>query len=271
MARGEGAHRKGGQRAAWYRDGRVRGGAAALVVLAVVVAFLVGSRDDGTRTTAQPGSGAASSAAATSSPSGPPSDPPSDSPSGSTTSASPSPAPAGVPTALRRCSADIVVAEDVLDAGKPGMAHWQEHVEAQSEYVAGRATAEQTAALWKRSRLAGPADVERFREPSARFSRTTDACAGLSSVPAPYDDEARDCVARERAAASAAGAMQAVMRDWTAHQRHMAEFRSGDLAAVQAQELWIEAWRRAPVALRAMSAAQPALDRAPRCSVSADG
>jgi len=266
VARGEGAHRRSGSRTAWYRDGRVLAGAAFLV-LAVIMAFLVRSREDGARTSVQSGAGLAAA-------SGPATRSPARSPSASAADATPSPSPtatpsptAGPPVAVQNCSKAIAVAEDVLHAGELGMTHWRKHVAAQTDYVAGRATAARTAATWKRTRLAGPADVQRFRAPWARFARMARPCAGVGSVAAPYKDEARTCLARERVAATAATAMQAVIRDWTDHQHHMAQLRSGDLAAVQAQKMWIQAWRRAPIAQRARVAAQAALDRAPRCTI----
>ena len=75
------------------------------------------------------------------------------SPSPSTTSSAT--ASAASQEALEACQT-LVAADDVLKQGKIGVENWTEHVQAQKDYLAGKATVDEMKARFKKTRLRGP-------------------------------------------------------------------------------------------------------------------
>ena len=76
------------------------------------------------------------------------------SPSPSTTSSAT--ASAASQEALAACQTLVRAADDVLKQGKIGVENWTEHVQAQKDYNAGKATTEEMKARFKKTRLRGP-------------------------------------------------------------------------------------------------------------------
>jgi hypothetical protein len=55
------------------------------------------------------------------------------------------------------CAAEVAVAEREVSAARVAAGHWREHVQARTALLDGRISQATTKAIWKRTRLAGPA------------------------------------------------------------------------------------------------------------------
>lgn len=172
-------------------------------------------------------------------------------------------------TALAACAAGVSKAEGVVSAASRGVSHWNTHVQARTDLVEGRISEERMRALWKATRLAGPADQERFQA-ALRQHDGSAQCSGLRHLPDGLQRAAGDCVARSKAADQAMAAAQAAMGDWRSHLDNMAAFANGEMTPAEAQHHWVQAWREAPSNISAYQEARAALAEAPRCT-SADG
>ena len=168
----------------------------------------------------------------------------------------------GAPAAIRACTAEVASTEAVVSATRIAGSHWREHVQAQTDLVAGKNTEADTKAIWKRTRLAGPADTARLGAATSAQLETQGSCAKLTG-PA-----ATACRQRMAALNAAATAGRAAAGDWARHLAMMAAHASGDFGPVHAQQMWIEAWSAAPKNLDAFARADAALSKAPTCKPS---
>jgi len=157
----------------------------------------------------------------------------------------------------------VAAAENVVAVARTGVRHWYIHVQARTDMLAGRITYDQMKAEWKRTRLAGPADLERFEAALQEYDEAP-GC-DLDSVEDSLRDQADDCAARSEAASTAAAAAQAAMGDWKSHQEAMARFADGAMTAEHAQHEWVRAWRAAPGDIDAYGDARAELAAAPDC------
>jgi hypothetical protein len=165
----------------------------------------------------------------------------------------------GAPDALRRCTVEVTSTEAVVGATRIAASHWHEHVQAQTDLFAGKNTEADTKAIWKRTRLAGPADTARLGAATSAQLKTQGSCVRLTG-PA-----ATACRQRMAALDAAATAGRAAAGDWARHLAMMAAHASGAFGPVHAQQVWIEAWRAAPKNLDAFARADAALSEAPTC------
>jgi hypothetical protein len=160
-----------------------------------------------------------------------------------------------------------VAAEAVVDAARTGVDHWADHVQARTDLLAGKITEDEMRAVWKATRLAGPADVVSVDDAAKAYEPQADACAQVeaSSVPAEPSDAVNQCLERSQAVNVAVTSGRAAVADWAAHLEDMARFKNGEFDAAHAQHLWVAAWSSAPVNIEAFRAADQALARAPDC------
>lgn len=164
--------------------------------------------------------------------------------------------------AARAAAADAVVAEAAI-----GVGHWDEHVQARTDLLAGRNTEADTKAIWKRTRLAGPGDLERFNAAVTAYNAAP-PCAGADPRTAPADLRAilDACTTRTAQGEAATAAAAAAIGDWQSHLNAMAAHAHGDMTAAQAQDQWVEAWEQAPTNIEAFNDARNALQQAPACT-----
>jgi hypothetical protein len=170
--------------------------------------------------------------------------------------------PLAATDAARACAGEITTTEAVLDAARIAATHWREHVRARTDLLSGKNTEATTRAIWKRTRLAGPADEARLRAATTAQLKARGGCKGFTG-PA-----ATDCRQRLAALNAAASAGRAAAGDWAAHLAMMAAHAAGDFGAEHAQTLWVEAWQSAPKNLDAFARASAALAEAPDCTPS---
>ncbi|HEY3004953.1 MAG TPA: hypothetical protein VGJ44_21575, partial [Kribbellaceae bacterium] len=147
----------------------------------------------------------------------------------------------------------------VVNATRIGAGHWREHVQARTDLLAGKLSQAATKAIWKRTRLAGPADLTRLAAATAAHQPTRGACAKIAGA------AGTACRHRMAVLEAAAGAGRAAVRDWEAHLRMMAVHKSGDMTDTQAQAMWVTQWRTAPKNLDAFARAYAVLTRTGAC------
>ena len=77
---------------------------------------------------------------------------------------------------LADCQKRVRAADEVVREAKIGIGHWNEHVQAQTDLNAGKITGEQMGAIFTRTRLAGPADVQRYSNAVRSYARAEATC-----------------------------------------------------------------------------------------------
>ncbi|TDO46381.1 hypothetical protein EV643_111234 [Kribbella sp. VKM Ac-2527] len=161
--------------------------------------------------------------------------------------------------AAAACSGEIAATEAVVTAARVAAGHWREHVQARTDLLTAKNTEAITKAIWKRTRLAGPADQARLDAATAGQKKVVGGCQGLTSAAAPA------CKQRLAALTAAAATGRAASGDWAAHLAMMKAHAAGDFGAEHAQHLWVAAWQNAPKNLDAFAQADAALAKAPTC------
>ena len=157
------------------------------------------------------------------------------------------------------CAAEVAAAQREVSAARVAAGHWREHVQARTALLAGRIDQATTKAIWKRTRLAGPADIQRLAAATATHQRVRGGCAKAPGA------AGTACRQRLTALAAAAAAGQATARNWQAHLAMMATHKAGEMDDQPAQTMWVAAWRAAPANLTAFAHADASLARTTPC------
>ena len=157
------------------------------------------------------------------------------------------------------CAREIRTTEAVVAAAHTATEHWREHVQAQTDLQLGKNSEAETKAIWKRTRLAGPADIAAL---DSALTAQSDSRGGCTNLPA---ESAASCKARLAALDAAATADRVTAGDWANHLAAMAAHAAGDFGSGHAQELWVAAWSGATMNLNRAVRANDALSKAPAC------
>ena len=157
------------------------------------------------------------------------------------------------------CTAEIRTTEAVVAAARTAAGHWREHVQARTDLLSGKNSEEVTKAIWKRTRLAGPADIAALNTAVTAQTRSAGGCAKLTG------STAAACKQRMAVLGRVATADRAAAADWAHHLSMMAAHAAGDFGSEHAQELWVTAWSSAPKNLNAATRANADLPTAPVC------
>jgi hypothetical protein len=165
--------------------------------------------------------------------------------------------------AMESCRERVQAADEVLEQAATGIGHWQTHVGAEKDAQDGRISVDERQAIFKATRLKGPADQKRYADALAAYDRVRDASCGEVEG---ADDEVIKTLAacQERATAQAPvlTAAAEAMGDWKSHLSAMQRSREAHVA--DAQDIWLEAYRAAPKNLDAYEKALQDFD-APDC------
>ncbi len=188
-----------------------------------------------------------------------------------TSTGSPSSKPSASPTktakpvgakALKACQRKVRAADDVLAAAKVGVRHWAIHVQAQTDANAARITPKAMNALFKETRLAGPADHQRYGDALDTYEDLNGSCDKVEGASAKVADKLSDCRDRARAQKPVLAAAADGMADWKSHLAAMQ--RNAESHVRDAQGVWLRAWRAAPPHIKAYKKAAADFD-APKC------
>lgn len=169
--------------------------------------------------------------------------------------------------AIEACGAQLSAGQAVVTEANTGVGHWSEHINARTDLLEGRNTDEETRAIWKRTRLAGPDDLERFAAVLSTYDKLS-GCDDLAEldVPASLRGDAQACVDRSTMTAEAVSAATDATGDWSNHLDDMARHSDGHMTVDEAQDNWVEAWENAPPNINAFNEASDDLEQAPTCA-----
>jgi hypothetical protein len=185
------------------------------------------------------------------------------SPSPSTTSSAT--ASAASQEALAACQTLVRAADDVLKQGKIGVENWTEHVQAQKDYNAGKATTDEMKARFKKTRLRGPNDLKRYDKALATYKDLDGSCAKVEGADSEVATALAKCQKRSNAQEPVLKATAGGMKDWRAHQKFMqrnALHQAG--SASEALATWLKQYRAAPKNINAFKKADRNFE-APSC------
>lgn len=146
--------------------------------------------------------------------------------------------------ALESCQADVRASDKVIDEATVGVGHWAEHVQAQTDAFANKITADELAAIFTRTRLAGPDDLKRYAAATKKADELDGSCQEIAGAPEDVATKLAECQERATAQESVLKAGAVGMKDWANHQKDMAKSRHEHVP--DAQDIWIDAWKAAP-------------------------
>lgn len=169
--------------------------------------------------------------------------------------------------AIEACSIQLTAGKAVVSEANTGVGHWFEHIQARTDLLEDRNTQGETKAIWKRTRLAGPDDLDRFAAVLSTYNKLS-GCDDLAELEAPTSmaDDATACLDRSTVTAKAVSAATDAIGDWSNHLDDMARHADGHMTAAEAQDHWVEAWENAPTNINAFNDAQDDLEQAPACT-----
>lgn len=162
--------------------------------------------------------------------------------------------------AASTCRREVARAESVLNAAGPGVSHWRETVQAQTDLKLDRHEEKDAEKIWKRTRAAGPSDVAKYQTAKGGYQPDT-ACAAVKGAPEAVAEQLKVCRARLGKVTSALGAADRAIKDWENHLTDMQRTEDED----DAEELWQQAWAKAPGNLDKYAAAMDALAKTKSC------
>ena len=152
-------------------------------------------------------------------------------------------------TALKACRAKVQAADKVLAAGKHGMRHWSEHVQAQTDAFAGKITVGKMDDIFDRTRKAGDQDENRYDEAVESYHSEHGSCRAVAGAHAQLNNQLARCAKRARAQRPVLAAAEDGMADWTTHVGDMRRSKQGKIH--NPQKKWLQTWRAAPPHIKA--------------------
>ncbi len=165
--------------------------------------------------------------------------------------------------AVQSCRAQISSEEKIIDAARTGVEHWADHVQSQTDRFAGRISESQMKVIWVQTKLAGPADVERYSELADEHPERKNACQDVDGAPKDIARTLATCRQRQDVIKPLLSASDKAMADWEHHLADMRRSASGQ--AHHAEQVWLDTWRKAPKNIKAFQAADEKLQEAPAC------
>ncbi|WP_344018986.1 hypothetical protein, partial [Microlunatus capsulatus] len=145
---------------------------------------------------------------------------------------------------------------------RTGVGHWAEHVQAQTDADEQRVSVAEMDGIFARTRLAGPADLERWDDAREAHDDADGACAAVDGAAPAQTSALQRCADRDDAQRELVRAAGPAMGAWRDHLQDMMRSRMEDVP--DAEQVWLDAWRAAPPAIEAFEEAERAYDP-PRC------
>lgn len=180
-------------------------------------------------------------------------------------SASAEPASAAAKEALEACQKKVDAADEVRKQGETGVRHWADHVQAQTDKFKGKITSEELKARFKKTRLKGPDDLDRYNDALATYKELEGSCGKAEGADSAVAASLKKCNERSKAQRPVLEATAAGMKDWKAHIKQMqanAEHQAGSPS--DAQAAWLKQYRAAPENIKAFKKADKNF-KAPSC------
>ena len=117
-------------------------------------------------------------------------------------------------------------------------------------------------ALFKKTRLAGPADQQRYRDALSKYEDLNGSCDKVKGATASVAEKLSNCRDRAKAQKPVLAAAADGMADWKSHLAAMQ--RNATTHVPHAESVWLRAWRAAPPHIEAYKKAAADFD-APKC------
>ena len=166
---------------------------------------------------------------------------------------------------LEACQERVNAADVVLKEGKTGVLDWAEHIQAQKDNLSGKATVEEMKARFKKTRLRGPDDLDRYNDALTTYDDLEGSCGKVEGADSAVATSLKQCNERSKAQQPVLEATAGGMKDWKAHQKFMqrnALHQAGSPS--EAQGTWLRQYRAAPKNINAFKKATANFD-APSC------
>jgi len=134
---------------------------------------------------------------------------------------------------MKACKQQLRAGDELIAAAEIGIGHLVTHIGAHHAWLMGELTEDEKKDTYKRTRLAGPADLTAFDGAMTRYSTVSNA-----NQTACRDTQSDGCVKRFEATKDAIVAADQAINHWREHQANMAAHAAGEFGAERAQELW---------------------------------
>ena len=181
-----------------------------------------------------------------------------------TAKSTPSTASSAAVKAMKACRDRVDAADDVLKEAKTGIQHWEAHVDAERRAEAGTISIARRQAIFKETRLKGPADQKRYADALRAYDKVKDAsCGKTAGADAKVTATLKKCSDRATAQQPVLKTAAAAMGDWKQHLADMQ--RSRTVHNSDAQKVWINAYKKAPKNINPYQKALKKFDKAPDC------
>lgn len=179
----------------------------------------------------------------------------------------------GDPDVVAACRDASRRAIAAVDAADRSVDDWDAHITAMADLESGKNTEAETKAIWTKTRLEGPGRVERYRQAKAEYWQVHGACertlqeahrqkAGTMRLTSAQRAYVQRCQELSASVARTLNAADQAVAEWKAHLKAMADRRAGKLHPDTAQQMWLEAYRKAPTHINAFREAQAELRQA---------
>lgn len=165
---------------------------------------------------------------------------------------------------VQACMVQVTAAETVIATATTGIDHWRQHVQAQTDHLNGAITRTEMKSIFKRTKLAGPADQTGWDVARRKWRPDEHACTPKPDADKKTVSTLRICNTRLTALEQAMPAARNGMRDWTSHLAAMRRSAAGE--DPDPMVTWLDAWHAAPKDLKAWKSAHDRLADVPRCT-----
>jgi hypothetical protein len=165
---------------------------------------------------------------------------------------------------MKACRDRIEAADQVLHEARTGVGHWEAHVDAERRADAGSISIEERQQIFKKTRLKGPADQNRYADAVRAYKKVEDAsCGTIKGADAKVAATLASCHDRASAQAPVMKTAAAAMADWKHHLADMQRSRVQHNS--DAQQVWINAYKAAPRHIKPYEKAVRKFKKAPDC------
>ena len=174
------------------------------------------------------------------------------------------PARSAAVKAMNACRDRVRTADDVLDEARTGLQHWEAHVDAERRAEAGAISIAERQKIFKATREKGPGDQKRYADALREYDDVKKASCGKTDG---ADNKTAATMARCQKRADAQAPVlktaDAAMGDWKQHLADMQRSRVQHNS--DAQQVWLNAYKRAPRNIDPYEKAMRKFDKAPDC------
>jgi uncharacterized membrane protein YdfJ with MMPL/SSD domain len=164
---------------------------------------------------------------------------------------------AGSEEALEACQAKVRAADEVLKKGKTGVSHWIDHVQVQTDDIAGKLTPEERKAQFAKTRVKGPGDLNSYEDALDAYKSLDGSCDTVDGADSTVAAALKKCNERSEAQQPVLKATDAGMDDWKAHIKFMQYNKAhpDPDAAGDRQSEWMKQYYAAPKNIKAFKKA----------------